>query len=159
MEIKKFKVIRKTNYKSDDYFIKFKRMIFGFIPMWFYLRNGHFNTSYKINRYFIHINIILITAFVLGVKSLEEGVGRYPAFLIILLFYNIFYIPEQIGSGRVYHYVDNNPEDFGKEQIKKFNLIHSKKNRKTETVFRNDDYDKKYYNIKIPRLNFKKFIY
>jgi len=164
MELKKIKVIRKTDYQSDKYYIKFKRYFLGFIPMWFYLRNGHLKKPYKINKYFIHINIILIGAFILGIKSLGWEPGAYPILLIILLFYNIFYLTEQIGSDKIYIFASSyDTEDtvkkFGDKNIKKFNNIHSSKNKRVEVVYRNDNYDSRYYDIKIPRINFKKFIY
>jgi len=78
MEIKKYKVIRKTDYESDIYYIKFRRMFFGIIPIWSYLRKGHLREMYKLNRYFIHINILLISWFLIGVRFLgENGVYLY----------------------------------------------------------------------------------
>jgi len=82
--------------------------------------------------------------------------------LIILFFYNIYYLPEQLGSDRIRETVSKygiDSKEFGKIYVKRFNDIHYKKNRKTEIVYSNYDIDKKYYNIRIPRIDFKKFIY
>jgi len=163
MEIKKIKVVRKSNYNSDKYYIKFKRLFFGFIPMWFYLRASHLRSTYKLNKYYLYINIVLITLLILGIKYIDF-VGANVLILSILFMYNIHYLVEHIGSYKInrnVYYGDNEEiiKNFVESKIEKFNLIHSKKHKRNEVVYSNDDNSDRYYQINIPKINFKKFIY
>jgi len=157
MQIKDFKIVKKE--VSQYSYIKFRRMFFGIIPIWIYLRETHINTMYNYTRYSIHVILLNIIALAL-VLALHFN----PILLAFLSIFSVIYIVFAL----IWLYTDGNKiklygyhivED-GKKEIVRFNKMFDKSLNKTSTIYSSvNEKNSKYYTIKIPRINFKKYLY
>ena len=166
MKIKDFKIIKKETYNEKVNYIKFKRLFFGFIPMWFYLRQTHLDNMYKYIRYSFHIFLLNFLIIFLNIQIPIERLYQilfivFHTVSVIYLLWSVVWLYTDGGKIRIGDW--NDEQTLIKEAqmtIDRFNNMFDKTKNKTSTVFSTiKEEDKRYYNIKIPRINFKKYIY
>ena len=165
MQIKDYKIIKKETHNSSRYYVKFKRMIFGLIPMWIFLHSSHYGEEYRYDRHSLHVILLNIPIVILNII--------YPSnFFFIPYLISIFYLIwalvflYSVGSRMSYHdsYDDNGVKSKVKTDIDNFNRIFDKSYKSESVIFSSEKKkDKKltHYQINIPKIKtlVKKYVY
>jgi len=132
--------IVEKNYNDQKYYIKFKRMIFGFIPMWFYLKKVHFNKEYK------HLRLsVYVISFLLSFILFNIFIDYHRDLLIAEIFTIVatmmyFSLHMYFDREKIYRNVSEDAnysgaKEFGEKNIAKFNRFFEKIKKEKETVF------------------------
>lgn len=165
MKIKDFKIVEEKTYNNTVNYIKFKRLFFGIIPIWIYLRNSHYEKDYKYDRYSFNVLVFNIIAIFLNIV-IEKYQVFFNVFYFLSLIYMIYALVWLYSSynGRItlsnYHGDDKHLIQDAQYKIDDFNDMFDKTKNNTRIVYTSEtEKNKNYYQINIPRINFKKYLY